>query len=94
MAEDQTNVNSKNNIAETLSDLFSQCLKHWALFVISFVIIVGLKVFSLVKEEPKYLRSASLLIKEQSSGGQLGNMAATLGELGGFASSSNVDKEL
>lgn len=94
MAENQVNGKNNNQLAETLSDLFSQCLKHWALFVISFVVIVGLKVFSLMREESLYQRSATILVKEESSGGQLGNMAATLGELGGFASSSNVDNEL
>lgn len=94
MSENQLSEKNNGGIAETITELLLQCRRHWTWFVISFVVIVGMKMFSLIKQEPLYLRSATLLVKEDSSGGQLGNMAATLGELGGFAASSNVDNEL
>lgn len=94
MAEDKVSEPKNNaNIADTISELVLQCLKHWKLFVASFVVIVGLQVFSLLRKESLYQSKASLMIKEETSGG-LGNMAATLGELGGFAASLNVDNEV
>lgn len=94
MAENQTTENKNGNLTEMLSELWYQCKKHWTWFVISFVVIVGFKAYTLLKTQPLYQRSATILVKEETTGAQLGNMAATLGELGGFGATSRVDNEL
>lgn len=74
--------------------MLRMCLAHWKWYAISLFLIMGYTVYKLVKTEPMYMRSASILIKEESKGGGFGDMAQTLSEMGGITPMSSVDNEL
>lgn len=75
-------------------EMFRMCLSYWKWYAVSLVIIMGYTVYKLISTEPTYMRSAQILVKEETKGGGFGNMAAALGDLGGFTPMSNVDNEL
>ena len=75
-------------------EMLRMCLSHWKWYAISLFIIMGYAVYKLMSTEPTYMRTATILIKEETKGGGFGNMAAALGDLGGFTPMSSVDNEL
>lgn len=85
---------SKKSIGIPFLEMLRMCASHWKWYAISLLIIMGFSIYKLISTEPTYIRTASILIKEESKGGQFGNLAATLGDLGGFTPMSNVDNEL
>lgn len=75
-------------------EMLRMCLSHWKWYAISLFIIMGYAVYKLMSTEPTYMRTATILIKEETKGGGFGNMPAALGDLGGFTPMSSVDNEL
>lgn len=78
-------------------DFIKICLKKWRWFAGSVVGTLLIGVLVLLMVQPKYERSASVLVKdEKGGGGLLSSMAASMGMLGlgGLNISSNVQNEL
>lgn len=78
-----------------IQDLYYLCLAKWRWFVLSLVVCLGIATIYLLKTQPVYTRTASLLIKEESKGQSLsGDVGASFSDLGLFQSNTNVNNEL
>lgn len=94
--------NQNNNIKQEpaddfirIQDLISLCLAKWKWFVVSLVVTVGFAILYLLMTPSVYLRSASILIKEDSKGQSISSDVASLfSDLGMSQGASNVNNEL
>lgn len=78
-----------------IQDLFYLCLSHWAWFVISLAITVGIALFYILSTPPVYKRTASLLIKEDGKSQSISSdVASMFSDMGLSAGQSNVYNEL
>lgn len=78
-----------------IQDLYYLCLAKWRWFVLSLVVCLGIATIYLLKTQPVYTRTASLLIKEESKGQSLSaDVGASFSDLGLFQSNTNVNNEL
>ena len=94
-------VSSVNNQVETVAvetfsfqEFLQTCLSKWKWFLISLVGFVGLAYLYIATQEPVYERSEQILIKNQESGGGIGDMSNAFASLGLFSSNSSVNNEL
>ena len=83
--------------AMTIESFIKACLNKWKWFATSVTVIMLLAIAYLVVTQPKYTKSAQILVKDDSAMGalmgQLGGLA-DLGGLIGFGGASNVYNEL
>ena len=78
-----------------LKDFWQLCLGNWPWFVASLLLAMTLAFLYLKKKQPVYVRTTEVMIKEDSKTGRsLGSQLGSLGEMGMFSSSSNVNNEL
>lgn len=77
-----------------MSDLFYICLGNWKWFLLSVLLCLGIGTFYLLRTNPVYTRTASVLIKQESKGQSIANVAGELSNLGLVGTKSNVDNEL
>ena len=66
-------------------DFIKICVKKWRWFAGSVVAMVLIAIMFLLMVAPKYERTASILIKDENSGGMLSSMAANMGMLAGIS---------
>lgn len=92
---------SSNNPTETVAvenfsfqEFLHTCLSKWKWFLLSLVGFVGLAMLYVMTREPVYERSEQILIKNQESGGGIGDMSSAFSTLGLFSSNSSVNNEL
>lgn len=79
----------------TLQELFGLCLAKWYWFVIALAVTLGVAVAYILSTPPVYLRSASLLIKEEGKGQSFsGDVSSTFSDMGLFQVNTNVNNEL
>lgn len=93
----QNNITTKPKQADDflrIQDLFYLCLNKWYWFVISMAITIGVSVIYLLMTPPVYTRTASLLIKEDSKGNNLGNATDLMSDFDLFQTSTNVNNEI
>ena len=60
----------------------------------SFVVCVGIAVLYILRQEPEYERREEILIKDQDSGGGIGDIANAFSSFGLVSTSSSVYNEL
>lgn len=78
-----------------LKDMFALCLNEWKWFLVSLGVFIGLAVTYILVTPPEYLRSASLLIKDESKKSQsLSTEQNPFQDMGLFAVNTNVQNEL
>ena len=78
-----------------IQDIIALCLKNWYWILISVTFFLGYGIYYLLKTEPTYTRSATVVIKEQSRTKQaLGSDMSSFADMGLFASKENVYNEL
>ena len=78
-----------------IQDLLYLCLAQWKWFILSVAVVISFAVLYLLITPPIYLRSASILIKEDSKGASIGNdVASMFSDLGLSQGKSNVNNEL
>ncbi len=96
MSQITNETEQKTKKAKTIPfvEMLRICMAHWRWYAISLFIIMGYAVYKLITTEPMYMRSAQILIKEESKGGEFGNMAQALSEMSGVSPMSSVDNEL
>ena len=86
----------KNNV--TFADFWQICKHEWKWFVFSIVICCLFALLFILVANPKYERSASVLIKdERGSGGMLSSLVSNMGMISsmtGLNISSNVNNEM
>lgn len=78
----------------SMSDLFYICLGNWKWFVLSVVLCLSGSVLYLLRTAPVYTRTASVLIKQDSKGHSVSDVAGELSSLGLVNTNSNVNNEL
>lgn len=76
-----------------IQDLFYLCLNKWYWFIASLGICLGVAVYYLLTTPPVYVRTASILIKDDSKGGGSTGMEA-FADLGTFTVATNVNNEM
>ena len=78
-----------------IQDLFYLCLSKWYWFVISLGITLSVAILYVLVTPPVYMRSAALLIKDESKGQSLsGEVGGSFSDLGLFQANTNVNNEL
>lgn len=77
-----------------LRDLFDKCLHRWWWFVVSAVLCVLAGVFYILRSQPTWTRSASLVIKADQRGRSIGSSADAFADLGFFHTSSKTANEV
>lgn len=83
----------KNNSLQ-VADLLVIFKTKWYWFVLSIVLCVGVMFYFIQRTSPKYQRTASILIKEDTKGGNIGATADIIADLGFFQSRVNIQNEL
>ena len=78
----------------SMSDLFYICLGNWKWFVLSVVLCLTASILYLLRTAPVYTRTASVLIKQDSKGHSVSDVAGELSSLGLVNTNSNVNNEL
>ena len=78
----------------SLKNFLSLCLANWKWFLISIIFFGGVGIFYLIRKQPVYSRSEEILIKNEDSGGGIGEVSNAFSSLGLFSSSPNVYNEL
>lgn len=89
----------KSNVQSTqdfisIQDLFYLCLNKWHWFVISLVLCLGTATFYLLKTPSVYVRTASILIKDDSKGKSSSADMESFSDLGLFTTNTNVYNEI
>lgn len=92
----QKNNNNSQNTQDfiTLQDLFYLCLPNWRWFVLSLFLCVGIAVVYILRTEPTYTRTASILIKEDGKGKSTSGNTDAFSDLGLFSINTNVNDEM
>ena len=76
-----------------IQDLFYLCLSKWYWFVISLGITLSVAILYVLVTPPVYMRSAALLIKDESKGQSLsGEVGGSFSDLGLFIAKSFMDR--
>ena len=78
----------------SIQDLFYLCLNKWHWFVISLVLCLGTATFYLLKTPSVYVRTASILIKDDSKGKSSSADMESFSDLGLFTTNTNVYNEI
>ena len=78
----------------TIQDLFYLCLNKWHWFVISLVLCLGVATFYLLRTPSVYVRTASILIKDDSKGKSSSADMESFSDLGLFKTNTNVYNEI
>lgn len=82
---------------ETLNirDFLMLCLANWKWFLVSIFILVFLAGIYIMRSTPIYTRTASVMIKdEESGGGAMSNLVSQFSDMGLSVGSTNVNNEL
>lgn len=85
--------NLKNNSLQ-VSDLLAVFKANWAWFVLSLVLFLGVTIYFIMSSPPRYKRTASILVKDETRGGNIGATADIIAGLGFFQSRINIQNEL
>lgn len=78
----------------TIQDLFYLCLNKWHWFVISLVLCLGGATFYLLRTSSVYVRTASILIKDDSKGKSSSADMESFSDLGLFTTNTNIYNEM
>ena len=76
-----------------ITDILQLCLAKWYWFAISIAVALCIAIVYILATPPVYTRTASLLIKEEGSGGQMSD-AGVLGDFDIFQTNTNVNNEI
>lgn len=85
--------NIKHNSLQ-VADLLVIFRTKWYWFILSLVLSVGIMSFFIQRTSPRYKRTASILVKDEARGGNIGATADIIADLGFFQSRVNIQNEL
>lgn len=77
----------------SLKDFMSQCMLQWKWFLASVIVFCCIGMFYILRQQPQYSRSMSVLIKDQE-GGATSDLSSAFSSMGLVASNTNVNNEL
>ncbi|MBD5329858.1 MAG: polysaccharide biosynthesis tyrosine autokinase [Bacteroides sp.] len=80
----------------SFKEYLKQCGRKWYWFLISLVVICGLGMLYVLRQQPKYSRSMEILIKDEdnSAGGALGELTSAFSSFGLGGMKANVYNEI
>ena len=78
----------------SVQDLLYLCLSKWYWFAISLAITLVIAVLYIKMTPPTYVRTASILIKEDTKGSSLSGDVSGLSDIGLFQTNTNVNNEI
>lgn len=77
-----------------IKDFFKLCVSKWYWFLICGAISVGIAIFYIYRQQPKYERYEQVLVTDQDSNGGVGDISNSFATLGLFSKNTNVYNEL
>lgn len=77
----------------TIRKFLQACAVKWKWFVISVIVFTGLALLYVMRQQPKYERTMSVLIKDNSSGGGM-DVSSAFSSMGLVSTNTNVYNEL
>lgn len=93
MAEENTE-KKKNLNQVTLSNVLILTLKRWPWLLLSVVLCVGLAVLSILRTQPVFSRTATILVKDDQNGSSYSGGLADFADLGILKTNNNVVDEI
>lgn len=78
----------------SLKEFLTKCLSQWKWFAISVFLFLCIGGMYILRKQPVYSRSMSVLIKDQDGGGGIGDVSNAFSSLGLVSSNTNVNNEL
>jgi len=93
-ASTQPNTPAGSNNGFSIAEVLASFVSHWYWFIISLAICLGVAWYYLATTSPVYTRSAMLLIKDESKGSSVSNIASEMQDIGLVANKSNLSNEL
>lgn len=93
----EESANARTSAADneySMSQFFASCVRKWYWFLISIVVICSMAFFYVVRQQPKYMRTEQVLIKEQDEGTASEAVANSFSTMGIGSSHANVYNEL
>ncbi|WP_455630597.1 GumC family protein, partial [Parabacteroides sp.] len=94
MAQNNTRAGQPEDFIR-IQDLLYLCLSKWYWFVLSLGITLSVAILYVLTTPPVYMRSASLLIKDESKGQSFSSeIGSSFSDLGLFQANTNVNNEL
>lgn len=95
MAQDHiANQSDEKDNGYSMGDFIASCFQKWWIFLIAIVVFVAIAEFYVLRQQPRYLRTEQVLIKDQDEGGSTDAIASKFASMGLGASSANVYNEL
>lgn len=85
---------NKDVVEVTLKDFIDACLRRWLWFLVSFLIIVGIAVVYVKRQEPIYERTEQLLVKDSESGGGMDAITGAFSSFGFGSGNAGVYNEM
>lgn len=94
--EEQISVSKPDNSEEvlTVGEYIGQCFREWKWFLLSLVILCGLGVLYLLRQQPVYSRSMEVLIKDEDNSGSMSDITSAFSSFGFGGGRANVYNEL
>lgn len=90
-----TQEEQESNDLLKVKEFISACREHWQWFVVCVIIMICIATLHLLRTPNVYVRSASIVIKEDTKGkGNFSSQMSNLSDLGMFSSTSDVNNEL
>lgn len=97
MSKNNQTSNAQNSDSEesfSAVRFLQACLEKWKWFVISILFFTLAGVVYVYRQQPQFLRSMQVLIKDQDGGGGVGDIASSFSSLGLVSTNTNVYNEL
>lgn len=77
-----------------ISDIIRGTLRHWPWILVSVALCVGLAVFYVLRAQPVYSRTASIVIKDDSKGNSIKSDLDAFSDMGLIQTKSNINDEI
>lgn len=91
---DQISQSEESERYISIKDLLKICVQNWYWFLISVVLCVAAGYYYTLKTEPSYLRTASLLVREEGNSSGAGDVADMFSSFGISTSGADVHNEI
>lgn len=78
----------------SLNDFLMACLAKWQWFVCSVIIFLGIGILYILRQQPTYVRTTTVLVKSNEDGASAVDMETAFSSLGFGSSSAKVNNEL
>ena len=93
MAEENTEKKKKLNQVK-MSDVLILTLKRWPWLLLSVVLCVGLAYLNILRTQPVFTRTATILVKDDQNGSSYSSGLADFADLGILKTNNNVVDEI